>query len=363
MQAPSNIDTPSLLVDMDVLEANIANVQAIADRHGVRLRPHVKTHKTPLLAHKQLAAGAVGITCAKLTEAEVFAQAGIGDIFIANEIIRPRKVERLLRLARYVNLTVGVDSVESAQPLSDAANAVGQTLRVRIEVDTGLGRCGVPPGEAAVRLAEQIAAMPGLVLDGLFIHEGHAGRAETRDELERIALQAGRDAVETAEAIRRAGIPCESVSVGSSPCKDVTPTVPGVTEMRPGTYIFNDAMQIAARAATEAECALTVLCTVVSRPTRDRVIVDAGSKTMAGDAAAKLGFGRVVARPDVEFRYANEEHGFLRVPEDCDLGVGDRLRIIPTHVCTCVNLHDELVLVRGGEIEATVPIAARGKVK
>lgn len=363
MQVLDTLDTPSLLVDLDVLEANISKVQSIADRHGVTLRPHVKTHKTPLLAHKQLAAGAVGVTCAKLTEAEVFAQAGIGDIFIANEIIGPPKVEALLRLARCVDLTVGVDSVDSAQPLSDAASAAGRTLQVRIEVDTGLGRCGVPPGEAAVRLAEKIAAMPGLALDGLFIHEGHAGRAESREELQRIALQAGRDAVQTAEAIRRAGIPCESVSVGSSPCKDVTPTVPGVTEMRPGTYIFNDVMQIAAGAATEAECALTVLCTVVSRPARDRVIVDAGSKTMAGDAAAKLGFGRVVGRPDIEFHYANEEHGFLRVPEDSDLRVGDRLRIIPTHVCTCVNLHDELALVRGGEIEAIVPIAARGKVK
>lgn len=204
--------------------------------------------------------------------------------------------------------------------------------------------------------------MPGLTLDGIFIHEGHAGRAEPREELERMAIQSGRDAVATAEAIRQAGIPCETVSVGSSPCKDVTATVPGVTEMRPGTYIFNDVMQIAAGAATEAQCALTVLCAIVSRPTTERIIVDAGSKTMAGDCAAKFGFGRVPGHPELEFHYANEEHGFLRAPEGCYLEVGDRLRIIPTHVCTCVNLHDEIVLVRGSEIETTVAIAARGKV-
>jgi len=206
-------------------------------------------------------------------------------------------------------------------------------------------------------------AMPGLTLGGIFIHEGHAGRAKTREELERVALQSGRDVVATAEALRHAGIACETVSVGSSPCKDVTATVLGVTEMRPGTYIFNDVMQIAAGAAAESQCALTVLCVIVSHPAPDRIIVDAGSKTMAGDGAAKLGFGRVSGHPELEFHCANEEHGFLRVPQGCNLEVGDRLRIIPTHVCTCVNLHDEIVLVRGDQIVAVVPIAARGKVK
>ena len=362
------LDTPALLVDLDRLERNIARRQEAADAAGVRLRPHIKTHKSVVLAGLQRDAGAYGIAVAKVGEAEVFAQAGFDDIAIAYPVIGAAKWRRVADLAATTRMTVNVDSAIAAEGLSAAAAGAGVTIFVQIDVDSGFGRCGVPIDDhgAIEALARLILDLPGLRFDGLTTHRGlfFTGAAElTRHEAGRLE---GELLVAAAERLRARGIEVEQVTAGGSLTGAGVEAVPGVTEVRAGTYVFNDLMQVALGAASADDLALTVLATVVSATGPDTATVDCGSKTFAGDSGvvggaglALRGLGEAVER-DVVVERMTEEHGLVR-SFDGPLTVGERLTFVPVHACTCVNLADRLYAVRDGEVAHVWTVDARGR--
>jgi D-serine deaminase-like pyridoxal phosphate-dependent protein len=362
----SSIDTPALLIDLDIVEANLQWMQDKANRLGVVLRPHIKTHKMPELAKRQLQIGAVGVTAAKVSEAEIMAASGISDIFIANEIVTPSKIERLLSLARRVRLTIGLDSREGARRLSEVFGAADMEIGYLIEIDSGLNRCGVRPGEPALGLLQDIRNLPGIRFRGLFTHAGHAYGKVSIEEILEVSRQESRAVVETAGCLEEAGIHSEVVSIGSTPTMKVWEGCKGVTEIRPGNYVFHDAMQVALGVAQPQDCALRVLSTVISRPASERAVIDAGSKVFALDKGAHglermKGFGMIPGREAVLERLS-EEHGVIAVSSHDNLMVGERLCIIPNHACTVVNLFDFAHTVRGERITGRLEIAARGKV-
>jgi D-serine deaminase-like pyridoxal phosphate-dependent protein len=354
------------LIDGAKVHKNILKMADVASENGVALRPHVKTHKIPGIAREQLEAGAAGITVAKVSEAEVMADGGMEDIFIAYPLVTEAKIRQAIRLGERVRFVVGVDSLEGARRLSAAVG--DSSLEVRLEVDTGLRRTGVLYDEA-VRLAGEIAGMKNLDLTGIYTYRGSVLGASKTLELEKAGLEEGQIMVFLAEQMRERGIGVDDVSVGSTPTAEYVAKVDGVTEIRPGTYVFYDRMQARLGACSLDECAAVVVCTVVSRPAPDLVVIDGGSKTFAtdvGPGAEPLyleGYGHVVGYPDAVLERLTEEHGMLSVDEDCDLEVGDTLQIIPNHICSTVNLHDEVYLVGadGGVEETRVP--ARGKVR
>lgn len=358
------VETPALLVDLDVMEANIHRWQAVADAAGVGFRPHIKTHKTPAIAARQLAAGAVGLVVAKVAEAEVFAAAGCRDLAVAYPVVGPAKWQRLAALARTCAITVNVGSEVAARGLSAAAVAAGSGLRVHLDIDTGLHRCGVPAEEAEA-LGRLVLGLPGLELDGIttfrtVVFPGAAGRSH-----EELGREEGVLMVELAECLRAAGLPIRTVAVGSTPTALAAATVPGVTEVRAGTYVFGDALMATWGAVAEEEIALTILCTVVSRPNPERATVDGGSKTFAGDIAPGMvaglaGYGRMVGA-DAYIEGMTEEHGLVRLGPGVAPSIGERLRFVPNHVCTAVNLADEIIGVRDGRVAAVWPVQARGK--
>jgi D-serine deaminase-like pyridoxal phosphate-dependent protein len=361
------LDTPSVVVDEEIMNRNIAEMAAFAASVGVRVRPHIKTHKTPQVARLQLAAGAVGITCAKIGEAEVMVdQAGVEDVLLAYPTVGPEKIRRLLALTQRARVVVALDSHEAADALSRAFSAAERVLDVYVEVNTGQDRAGARHGEEATALALALARLPGLRLVGVMTHEGQANSSDP-DKIEAVALAAGRALVETADQIRAHGIEVEAVSVGSTPASRMTPTVPGITEMRPGTYVFNDNAAFRYGRLSPNDCALRILATVVSRPAPDRAVIDAGSKTLAMDKSlAHPGHGYVVGHPEAEIARLSEEHGVILLPEGEDrdaFRVGDRVEIIPNHVCPTVNLQDQLFLLRDGRLVDVWDIAARGKVR
>ncbi len=356
------LDTPALVVDLDRLEANIARWAAFAREAGVKLRPHAKTHKCVEIARRQIAAGAVGLTLAKIGEAEVMARAGVRDVFLAYEVVGGPKLPRLLSLARDVSVRVGVDSPEVAEPLAEAAARAGATLDVVLEVDTGLGRCGVAPGEPLLALARRVARLRGLRIAGIFTYRGY------RPDPEAAGREEGEIMVREAERLRKAGIPVDEVSVGSTPTGRAAGRVPGVTEIRPGTYVFNDATQVRWGVATPDECALVVLARVISRPSPDVAVLDAGSKALTAEkgpfSSAGDSHGVIRGYPDCQIDRLWEEHGRVRLTADArHLRVGDLVEIIPTHVCPTVNLARQLVCVRRGRVEETWAVAARAQVQ
>ena len=265
----AGLDTPSLVVDEDLLRRNIAEMAAFATSVGVALRPHIKTHKTPQVA-RFVGAGAIGITCAKLGEAEVMiSQGGVDDILLAYPVVGKIKIQRLLCLMDRARMIVALDSREAAAALSRAMIAAGRTLEIYVEVNTGQNRAGVRAGEEAVSLALDLARLKGMRLIGIMTHEGHSHTVSPA-EIEATATAAGQAMVETAEAIRAHGIELPVVSVGSTPAATFTPTVPGITEMRPGTYVFNDVSSMQWGRIGPEDCALRILATVISRPAPDR---------------------------------------------------------------------------------------------
>jgi D-serine deaminase-like pyridoxal phosphate-dependent protein len=357
----SDIETPAVLIDLGRLERNIARMAQAAREMGVALRPHFKTHKTIEIARMQIEAGAVGITCAKTTEAEVLIDAGVTDVFIANEVVGVHKVARLLNLSRRAEVSVGLDDLAQAGPLAEAFGREGRRLPVLIEVDTGLGRCGLPPVRV-LSLARDVAKLEGIELRGIFTHEGQVHAARDRCDLEEMARAPGQAVAEAAERVRAAGISCEVVSVGATPAALITATVPGVTEMRPGSYVFYDRCHLRTWAASEEDLALSVLATVISRPDPDRVVIDAGTKVFSSDYAGSRfdTFGLVRGQSDWSFIRANEEHGVLRLPVGVAAAVGDTVEVFPNHNCPVMNLADEVHVVRGDEVEACWRVAGRG---
>jgi D-serine deaminase-like pyridoxal phosphate-dependent protein len=361
------VETPHVAIDGAGVERNIEKMAGIAVRSGVALRPHVKTHKIPAIARAQVEAGAAGITVAKVSEAEVMADAGLEDIFIAYPLVAEAKIRRALALSlRIERLILGVDSLEGARRLSAAAG--DRVLEVRLEVDTGLRRTGVAYDEA-VELAQEIRAFGNLDLLGIYTYRGAVLGGSPTLDCEGAGLEEGDLMVSLAGRMRERGIEIRDVSLGSTPTAEYAAGVEGVTEIRPGTYVFYDRMQARLGACSLGECAATVVCTVVSRPSEDLAVIDGGSKTFATDVQPGTdplnleGFGHVAGYPGAVLERLTEEHGMLAVTGEHDLGVGDTLRIIPNHVCSTVNLHDALYLAgRDGTVEE-VRVAARGKVR
>ena len=359
------LDTPLIAVDLDLLQRNIAEMAALAASHGVALRPHAKTHKSPHIARLQLEAGAVGLTCAKLGEAEVLVeQGGVTDILIAYPIVGDIKIQRLLQLLERARVIVAVDTHQAAAVLSQAISANDRALEIYVEVNTGQDRAGARAGQEAVDLAVAVSRMPGLRLVGIMTHEGHAGFSSP-DDIALIAENAGRALVDTAERIRGQGIEVAHVSVGSTPASWFTPRVPGITEMRPGTYVFHDNNAFRHGRIGPDRCAARVVATVVSRPAPKRAIIDAGSKALALDPSpSHPGHGYIVGHAGATIARLSEEHGVVTLPPaERGFDVGDRVEIIPNHICPAVNLTDELVIIRAGHVVDRWPVAARGKVQ
>jgi D-serine deaminase-like pyridoxal phosphate-dependent protein len=346
-QSIEELETPVAVVDLDKLEANIARLQAYLSEHGIANRPHIKTHKIPEIAHMQIRAGAVGITCQKLGEAEVMAQAGIQDIFLPYNILGAAKLERLTHLARRVSMSVTADSGVTVRGLSTAACRAGLTLPVLVECDTGGKRCGVQTPQEAADLARLIAASPGLRFGGLM----------TFPTLE------GTDAfVRACKALLvHDGITVDRVSGGGTPCMWQAHTAEELTEHRAGTYVYGDRYTLRSGAMALDDCAFTVIATVVSRPTADRGVLDGGSKTFSSDPMGREGFGFLLEYPEARLYSLSEEHGCVDFAGRSERPeVGARVTVVPNHVCVVSNLFDHVVGVRGDQVQVVWPVACRG---
>jgi len=372
MATLADVPTPRVFVDRARLAANIRQMQARAAEAGVRLRPHAKTHKSPAVARMQLDAGAVGICCAKLGEAEVFAEAGIENVRLPYPV-NPANADRVKALQDRLTLSIVVDDLDVASAWSDTMKADGRTLGVLVKVDVGFHRCGVNPESPDVlRLIRTIAGLPGLDFRGLLSHAGHAYGAGSVEELEAIAAREVSLLMGLATDIERGGRPVPEISVGSTPTARFIDRQAGVTEMRPGNYVFFDRTQVELNSASLEDCALGVVATVVSRPAANRVILDAGSKVLSSDGLRgfghPVGYGLVFPAledptPDrsITIERLSEEHGVARVLPGSTLRPGQRVRILPNHACVVTNLTDDLLLVDGLDIVDRWPVAARGR--
>jgi D-serine deaminase-like pyridoxal phosphate-dependent protein len=345
--------TPAAVIDLDVVERNITRVQWLMNQAGVKNRPHIKTHKSPELAKLQVAVGAVGITCQKLGEAEVFADAGFNDILISYNVFGAEKEARMAALMRRsaVDLTVAADNPVTIDGLDRAGQLADRPVGVVIECDTGRRRAGVETPAEAVQLAVEAAHRPGLQFRGLMFYPPEEGWGASQRFLD-----------EALAGLRAHGLPVDIISTGGSPNIPHAGKLKGQTEHRPGTYIFNDRMQMKAGVATLEDCALMVYSTVVSRGGPERGILDAGSKTLTTDTGGLDGHGYIVEHPEARIARFAEEHGFLDLAA-CNARpqVGDIVRIIPNHVCVVVNMMERLIAVRGDAIVGEIPVAARGR--
>jgi len=351
-----DLDTPALCLDAPALEQNISRMAKYFAERPASLRPHSKTHKCPTIAWMQLRAGAIGITCAKLAEAEVMAQAGIRDILIANQIVGARKISRLVNLAAYSEVMVAVDDPANAEDLSAAAQAKGVRLRVLLEIDVGMGRCGVAPGEEALALARRVSELPGLRLEGIMGYEGHAVMIPDFEERRRVAEEAMAKLVGVRDLLEGKGIEVKIVSGGGTGTYTITGNYPGVTEVQAGSYATMDGQY--RRVGIDFAPALTVVARVIS-VRGDQAIIDAGLKTLTPE----FGMAEVVHPEGWELTRLSEEHGFLRRKGGSELHSGDPVELIPSHGCTTINLHDEYYVVRDDVVEAVWPIAARGCIR
>lgn len=362
------------MIDRAKVRSNITSMQALASRAGVRLRPHAKTHKSPVIAGWQIEAGAAGVCCAKPGEAEVFADAGVTDIRLPYPV-NPANANRILALMDRVRLSIIVDDVNVAREWSQVMNASRRRLDVLIKVDVGTHRCGIDPeSPRVISTIRQVADLSGLRLLGLLSHAGHGYGAKDEAELEQVAEREIAILRSLAAQALDAGVELPEISVGATPTARFIPRQTGATEMRPGTYVFFDRTQIGLGAATLDQCAMTVISTVVSRPVATRVVFDAGSKTLSSDVLR--GFGTTAGHglvfphldgpdpdPSIVIERLSEEHAVARAPASCRLKPGDRVRIVPNHTCVVTNLTDELLVVDGGDaIVDRLPVAARGRI-
>lgn len=351
-------DTPALLVDLDLLEENIARVADTCRAQGVGWRPHTKGQKTPEIIRKELAAGATGVTCAKLGEAEVLADAGIRDILIANQIVGPTKMQRLRDLCLRADPIVAIDSTAHVAELGTAVQCLERPLRVVIEVDIGMHRAGVSPGEPAVSLARSAAAQRGLRFVGVMGWESHAVAIPDPAEKARVVAEAVALLTASADACRRAGFPVEIVSCGGTGTFPFCAQQPGVTEVQAGGAVFSD-MHYRTHYHLDFPCALTLLATVTSRPTSTRVILDAGKKSMSSDAATPQPLEIAASAIRLSAEHATIE---LSSPSEHPK-TGDKLELIVGYSDTTVHLHEEIVAIRKGRIEAIWAVAGRGRIK
>jgi D-serine deaminase-like pyridoxal phosphate-dependent protein len=369
-----DLPTPQVLIDHARVRRNIDRAQQLASSAGVHLRPHAKTHKSPIVGRWQIDRGAVGVCCAKVGEAEVFAAAGIRDIRLPYPV-NPSNAARVLALMDLAAVSIIVDHLDVARGWSDVMRQAGRTLDVLVKVDVGFHRCGIDPGGDALGFLQTVHALPGLRLRGLLSHAGHGYHAASEEELCTVAQQEAEILLRLRDAAMRSGIPLDEISVGATPTLRFSARQRGLTELRPGNYVYFDRTQVALGAATLDDCALTVLATVVSKPANDRIILDCGSKTLTNDQArgiAKVtGFGAVLEprsdppREDASLTIErlSEEHATVRVSGETPLRPGDRVRVVPNHSCVVSNLVDEVRLVEGERVIDTLPVAARGRIQ
>jgi D-serine deaminase-like pyridoxal phosphate-dependent protein len=350
------LDTPAMLIDLDVADANIAKMAGYAARHGLRLRPHAKTHKSVAMARRQLAAGADGLCLATVTEAEVMAEAGLTDLTLAYPVVGAAKLARLAGVCRGTQVALVADSAAVADGYQDLAAAAGRTIRVLAEVDTGMHRVGAPPAEIPA-LARHIARSPGLAFGGILTHAGHAHDAAGQPGIEQVARREAAIMGDVRADLERAGHEVAVVSAGSTLTARYLTAADGITEIRPGTYVYNDLRTLGCWSCTADEIAATMLATVVSADAT-RLTVDAGSKTLSATTDPGYGAGHLLGRPDQSFSRVSEEHGVLAVGDSPRPAVGDRVRILPVHVCVWTDLQPEVYGVRGGQVVERIEVSA-----
>jgi D-serine deaminase-like pyridoxal phosphate-dependent protein len=359
----SEIDTPALVVDLDIMERNLARVADYSREHNLRLRPHTKTHKSVRLAKRQIELGAAGLTVAKVGEAEIMLGAQPDDVLVAFPIIGRAKLARLMEVARRTRVTVALDNALAAHALSDAARAAQVEVGVLAEMDVGLGRVGVAPGEV-LQLAQTMENLPHLRFEGITFYAGHI-KSVDESGLEAVArvCEIVRGVL---DQFRAAGIEPRIVSGGSTPTLFHSHEFRGLTEIRPGTYVFNDVNTVLSGGCTLEDCAASILATVVSTARPGHMIIDGGSKTFSSDRvnSGEVTFGHLVEAPGARFHKMNEEHGFVDLTHaERRFEVGDRVHLIPNHICVAVNLHERVYGLRGDRVEETWTVDARGKLQ
>lgn len=364
MKHLNNLDTPALVIDVDAMERNLNRAASYAREHGLRLRPHTKTHKIPALGHRQIELGAAGLTVAKTTEGEVMLASGTPDLLIAYPVLGEAKLARLVRIARQAQVTVALDDPLDAQAIGAAATQAGVEIGILVEADLGLHRMGVEPGPQLLAVIEAIRALPGVRWRGVAFYPGHIKDRATGSQpaLQRLRMQVP----EMVAALTRAGAEPEIVSGGSTPLLWESHTIPGMNEIRPGTYIFNDRNTLLSGACERADCAATIICTVVSVQ-GDRMMIDGGSKTFSSDRpspAADALFGDIDGDAGARFHKMNEEHGYVDISKaEKAYKPGDQVRVLMNHVCAAVNLHERVWAVRGDEVLEAWAVAGRGKLQ
>ncbi len=351
------LDTPCLLIDLEILASNVTRMAALASRSRVRLRPHAKTHKSLRVARMQLDAGATGICVATVGEAEIMRAGGIEDILVAYNIVGEAKLTRLLPLCADGGITLTADSVEVAEGYSRLAMSAGRTLPVLLEIDSGMKRTGIPP-DAAGTIGSKIAALPGIELTGILTHAGHAHDMTAQPDIEAVARDEAMTMQQATEQLSRQGIELQVVSAGSTITAPYLTAGDGITEIRPGTYAFNDLRTLEMYACTPDQIAATILATVVSA-SQDHVVLDAGNKTLTMTSTLQHGHGKIKGHPRSSFLRLSEEHGVATIGDTAGrLRVGDRVEVLPIHICVCVDLQQEAYGVSRGSIAEVIRIDA-----
>lgn len=359
------LETPALVIDLDIMEANLQRVASYAKSHELRLRPHTKTHKIPALGRRQIELGAAGLTVAKTTEAEVMLRAEPPTLLVAYPVLGKTKLDRLTRVAQQTPTTVSLDSAEAARGLSEAAQRAGVEVGVLAELDAGLGRVGVTPGPELLALAREIESLPHLRFEGIAFYPG---QLKKMDQQGSAAFDAVARLLENAcGELQAAGLTPRIVSGGSTPSLFRSHELPYLNEIRPGTYIFNDRNTAFGGGCTLDQCAASILVTVVSTAKHGQAIIDGGSKTFSSDLSAAPGtpsFGHIVDAPEAVFFKMNEEHGYVDLAgTKARIATGSRLRLIPNHICVAMNLHERVHGIRGDRVETTWAVEGRGKLQ
>ncbi len=355
------LETPAVAIELDAVENNIRTLIQNAAQYGIAHRPHTKTHRSVELARLQLQLGAKGITCAKLGEAEIMVDAGIQDIFICYPLIGTEKLERLGKLLKRADISTLVNSVEGAKGLSDLGVSLGRQIPVRIDLDGGLKRGGLQPGYPALEFARKIKDLPGIHINGLMYYGGLIYHEPDRAAMEKIAQKEREELLTTADLFRKDGFDIQVLSGGTSFSGKMPELLEGITEIRSGHYIFNDCGQLFSGFASENDCALRVVATVVSLVDDHHAILDVGTKILTSDLCERHpGYGAVIGRPDMVITALNEEHAFLQSNFLLNVKIGDKLAIIPNHACVVCNQVDWVWGIRNSRVERKIRIDARG---
>lgn len=358
-----DLGTPSVVIDLDQMEKNLLDMADFCKHMGVKLRPHSKTHKTPELALRQMELGAVGICTQKVSEAKVMVDNGVRNVFVSNEVVDPEKVKLFAELSEEAAMSICVDSSVGVQNLSNAAKDSGVELNCLVDIDCGMHRCGVRPDEAG-KLASLVSSSKGLAFKGIMGYEGYVGGGP-RGEWARQVEEAMGKVSDAKNNIRKAGLEVENVIVGGTPSAKISATYPDVTEITPGEYIFYDWEHVRSGLVSMNNVALSVICSVISRPEESRAVIDGGLKTFDYDQTEYPNL-KNYEKLHAKFTGFSEEHGKLRLEDEMarsEFQIGRKFEFVPFHVCTCVNLHDMMYYARRGRVKKSLPVLARGMVR